>query len=144
MSGVVPIWRGLVDGEGVLHLDVGNDRFRAHYGTHFRGRRVEVLIREEGRQRSNDQNAWLWGVAYPVLAEELGYDKDEHEDLHYGLVAKWGGEHYDKRVGAMVPDKRSSKLTTKEFSEYMEWLVRFAATKCGGILIPLPNEAEVK
>ena len=103
---------------------------------------MEVVVRRRQQQRSLDQNAWIWGVAYPVIAEELGYDKHEHEDLHYALVAKCFGEHFDKRLGAMVPNKRSSKLTTKEFSDYMEWLVRFAATELGGILVPLPNESE--
>lgn len=91
-------------------------------------------------QRSLEQNKWIWSVAYPLMAEALGYDRHEHEDLHYGLVAKWGGEHFDKRLGAMVPNKRSSKLSTKDFSDYMQWLTRFAAISCGGIYIPLPDE----
>ena len=102
------------------------------------GERVE--IRKVKRTRSLDQNAWIWGVAYPQLAEALGYEPHEIEELHYGLVAKWGGEHFDKRLGAMVPNKRSSKLTTKEFSDFMEWLVRFAAKECGGVVIELPDE----
>lgn len=106
------------------------------------GRLTEVIVRDKPTQRSLDQNAWTWGVAYPALAEALGYDKHEIEDLHYGLVAKWGGEHFDKRMGQMVPNKRSSKLTTKEFSDYMEWLVRFAAMECGGVVITLPDEVE--
>lgn len=99
-----------------------------------------VVIREWKSQRSLDQNAYVWGVAYPIIAEALGYEPHEIEELHYGLVAKWGGEHFDKRLGAMVPNKRSSKLTTKEFSDYMEWLVRFGAKECGGVIVPLPNE----
>lgn len=105
------------------------------------GQRVE--LRPVRRTRSLDQNAWIWGVAYPQLAEALGYEPHEIEELHYGLVAKWGGEHFDKRLGAMVPNKRSSKLTTKEFSDFMEWLVRFAAKECGGVVIELPDEPEM-
>lgn len=99
-----------------------------------------VVIKEYKGQRSLDQNAYVWGVAYPIIAEALGYEPHEIEELHYGLVAKWGGEHFDKRLGAMVPNKRSSKLTTKEFSDYMEWLVRFGAKECGGVNVPLPGE----
>lgn len=104
------------------------------------GKRVE--IHEQKRTRSTDQNAWVWSVAYPAIAEALGYEPHEIEELHYGLVAKWGGEHFDKRLGAMVPNQRSSKLTTKQFSDYMEWLVRFGAKECGGIVILLPDESE--
>ena len=102
-----------------------------------------VVIKARTSKRSLDQNAYVWGVAYPIIAESLGYDLHEHEDLHYALVAKCFGEHFDKRVGAMVPNKRSSKMTTAEFSTYMEWLVRFAATDLGGIVVPLPGESEV-
>lgn len=104
------------------------------------GTRVEVRVAR--RTRSLDQNAWIWGVAYPQIAEAIGYEPHEIEELHYGLVAKWGGEHFDKRLGAMVPNQRSSKLTTKQFSDYMEWLVRFAAKECGGVVITLPDERE--
>lgn len=136
----VPIWRGSVDEAGKLRVEL-RDAFMAHLKG-LANATVEVVVRRQTTQRSLDQNAWIWGVAYPVIAEELGYDKHEHDDLHYALVAKCFGEHFDKRVGAMVPNKRSSKLTTKEFSEYMEWLVRFAATELGGIVVPLPNESE--
>ena len=106
------------------------------------GQSLQLVLRKRGSKRSLVQNAWIWGVAYPVIAESLGYDHHEHEDLHYALVAKCFGEHFDKRIGAMVPNKRSSKMTTTEFSEYMEWLVRFAATELGGIMVPLPGESE--
>jgi hypothetical protein len=103
------------------------------------GVELEIEIRRRKSQRSLDQNAWIWGVAYPLLAETLGYDRDEVEDLHYALVEKWGGTHWDPRMRSMVPNKRSSKLTTAEFSDYMEWLTRFAAKEFGCV-IPLPDE----
>jgi hypothetical protein len=108
----------------------------------FQALRGTVEIRSVQPTRTLGQNAWVWGVAYPAIADALGYEPHEHEDVHYGLVAKWGGEHFDKRLGMMVPNKRSSKLTTKEFSDYMEWLVRYAAKECGGVVIPLPDEGE--
>lgn len=140
MNVSVPVWRGAIDEDGKLRVEQ-RDAFSGHLKT-LANAEVDVIVRRRQNQRSLDQNAWIWAVAYPVIAEELGYDKHEHEDLHYALVAKCFGEHFDKRVGAMVPNKRSSKLTTKEFSDYMEWLVRFAATELGGILVPLPGESE--
>jgi hypothetical protein len=133
----VPIWLGVVHG-GRLALDV-----RADFDAYVRGLsgRVELVIRRAKSKRSLDQNAYVFGVAYPLLADALGYDAHEIEDLHYALVAKWGGEHFDKRLNAMVPNKRSSRLSTVEFSEYMEWLVRFGAETCGCV-IPLPGESE--
>ena len=140
MSQPTPIWSGVVTSEGVLKLDARS--LYLGYLKRFANMPVQLVLKRRESQRSLDQNAWIWGVAYPVLAEALGYDLHEHEDLHYALVAKCFGEHFDKRVGAMVPNRRSSKLSTKEFSEYMEWLVRFGAMECGGIVVPLPGESE--
>ncbi len=106
------------------------------------GQEMRFTLSAPTKQRSLDQNAWIWGIAYPLLADALGYDHHEHEDLHYALMEKCFGSHLDPRLRTLVPNKRSSKLTTKEFSEYMEFLVRFGATTCGGIFIPLPGEAE--
>lgn len=136
----VPIWLGVVDEAGKLRLEDA-PRFKA-YTAGLSNREVEIVLRPRTRQRSLDQNAWVWGVAYPLIAEAIGYDKHEIEELHYALVAKCFGDHFDRRLGAMVPNKRSSKLTTKEFSEFMEWLVRFAAIECGGVVIPLPGERD--
>lgn len=136
----LPVWTGVMTPDGVVVLDK-----RSEYHEYCRtlaGQPIQQVVKKYESQRSLDQNAWLWGVAYPVIAEALGYDHHEHEDLHYALVAKCFGDHFDKRIGAMVPNKRSSKLTTKEFSEYMEWLVRFAAVECHGVVVPLPGESE--
>ena len=142
MSKSCPVFSAVVDADGVLHFEPLERAQRQAHVRQFRNSKVVVTITRPKSIRSLDQNAWIWGVAYPVIAEAIGYDLHEHEDLHYALVAKCFGEHFDKRVGAMVPNKRSSKLSTKEFSEYMEWLVRFAAIDLGGIVVPLPGESE--
>lgn len=138
----VPVFNAIVDTDGALHLEPSEREARQSWLGTLRNSTVQVVIKRRSSQRSLNQNAWIWGVAYPIIAAELGYDSHEHEDVHYALVAKCFGEHFDKRIGAMVPNKRSSTLSTKEFSEYMEWLVRFAATDLGGILVPLPGESE--
>lgn len=134
----VPVWLGAVT-KGRLTLDA-EAAFRAYIKA-LPDQPIQLVLQRRKSQRSLDQNAWVFGIAYPIIAEALGYDAHEIEDLHYALVAKWGGEHFDKRLGAMVPNKRSSKLSTTEYSDYMEWLVRFAATELGGIVVPLPGES---
>jgi hypothetical protein len=105
------------------------------------GKVIEAVIRQRKKKRSHDQNAWLWGVALPLLADSLGYDKHEHESLHYQLLAECFGSAYDQRFGREVPRVTSSRLSTKEFSDYMEWLVRWAAVE-HNCLIPLPDEGK--
>lgn len=139
--GQIPVFHANAVGGRLEFSDDAKRLMRQWLGT-LDGTLVDVTVQPHRKHRSIEQNAWIWGVAYPVIAEAIGYDLHEHDDLHYALIAKCFGEHFDKRVGAMVPNKRSSKLTTREFSEYMEWLVRFAATDLGGIVVPLPNESE--
>lgn len=96
------------------------------------------------RSRSVRQNAWLWGVALPTIAESIGYDVHEHEVLHYDLLSVHFGTvatttKLPSQVIRIVPKRTSSELTVEEFSAYMEWLVRYAATNLGCV-VPLPNE----
>ena len=135
---------GFCDDAGHFSLD-DRSAFRDAVAKAFKGQEVTVTVAKKTRQRSVTQNAWLWGVALPLIAEHCGYDHHEHDDLHYWLLA---ARFETKRVAPLpggieikVPARTSSQLTTQEFSDYMEWLVRFAAQKFG-VVIPLPGEAE--
>lgn len=138
---ISPIFHGHVDLTGVLHLDD-----KASYLQHARryaGKPVELVLRRRTSKRSNQQNRWMWGIAYRLLGEHWGYERTEHEQMHYGLLAQCFGTRVDPRFGIRVPNvASSSKLSTVEFGEYMEWLVRYAAVE-EHIRIPLPNEADL-
>lgn len=105
------------------------------------GKRFQMTLEEYRHKRSNDQNDWWRGVFIPAVADHLGWDRHEHDALHYELVKLWAGTRRDDATGIEVPNKRSSKLTTEEFSDLMEWGVRFAAQKWE-IVIQLPNEGQ--
>jgi hypothetical protein len=100
---------------------------------------VEIVVRKVKSLHSRQQEAWHWGVALPLMANASGYDRHEHNDLHYWLVAKCFGTH--ERDGLTMPNKRSSQLTTKEYSELMDWEVRFASDMWG-VFVPMPNEVD--
>ncbi len=137
---LAPVLSGKVDDSGEKLTLASPETYRRHI-RRYAGKHVEVVIRLRRSQRSLKQNAWLWGVAIPLLAEELGYDAHEHEALHYALLEKCFGSRWDMRLQAHVPQVRSSKLSTRVFANYMEWLVRFAAMEFD-VVIPLPNECE--
>ena len=103
------------------------------------GKPVEVIIRGKRSKRTLAQNRLLWGQVLPALAEELGYDRHELELLHYGLLGKRFGTKKDKLSGLELPVKTSSQLSTKEFSDYVDWTVRLAAVDYG-IVIDLPGD----
>lgn len=90
-------------------------------------------------RRSDNQNRYLWGVVYPTIIEKAqleGWDKD---DLHeFFLIDHFGSEVIEgfgrKRH---KPLKRSAKLSTTEFMDYIAHIQRFAAER--GIVIPDPE-----
>lgn len=108
------------------------------------GEAVTVKVSKQVDKRSVRQNKWIWGVAYPLIAEHLGYDAHEHEQLHYDLLSVRFGTHaiQPKIPGApprIEPVRTSSQLTVTEFSDYMEWLCRYAAQEFD-VVLPLPDE----
>jgi len=101
------------------------------------GKTLRVEICQFRKRRSMDQNAALWGVAYKALQDATGNDP---EDLHTFFLGEWAGWDTVDVMGQKrrVPKRRSSKLTTVEFSEYYEFIQRRAA-ECG-YYVPSPNE----
>lgn len=98
----------------------------------------KVEIGEHKQTRSNEQNAYLWGVVYPLIVQHLpGWDAD---DVHEYFL----GEHYGWQTldgldrKRLRPLRRSSKLSTKEFKEHCEFIQRAMAER--GVDIPDPNE----
>jgi hypothetical protein len=137
----IPVFHASVTEDGRMQLEASEARMRRNYLTRLAGKRVDVIVRVHRSRRSLDQNAWWWGVGLPVIAAALGYDRHEHAALHYALIEECFGTTFDPRIGRTVPNARSSQLDTKQFSEFMEWVVRWAATE-HGIVVPLPNESE--
>lgn len=100
-----------------------------------------IEIREQKATRSDAQNRFLWGVAYPTVLEAGGEALAgwEAEDLHeYFLGECYGWEILEgmgrKRVR---PIRRSSRLSKKEFADYVAFIQRRAAQM--GIVIPDPQ-----
>jgi hypothetical protein len=99
----------------------------------------KVEIGEHKQTRSNEQNAYLWGVVYETIIQHLpGWTAD---DVHeYFLGEHYGWETLDglgkKRL---KPLRRSSRLSTKEFADHLAFIQRAMAEK--GVDIPDPNEA---
>lgn len=107
------------------------------------GTRLEWVLREVKDTRSARQLRWLFGTAYEMFVEHYGYDLDERREaklqLHYALLKRCFGSRWDDKIGAEVPNVPASRqLDTKRCSDYMEWLVRYAARE--GFVIELPDE----
>ena len=96
-----------------------------------------VTVGPYRRKRSDQQNRMLWGIAYKTLADATGNDPD---DLHEFFL----GDHFGWEVRTVmgqqrrVPKRRSSGLTTGEFSDYYAFIQRRAAEV--GYYVPDPGE----
>lgn len=106
----------------------------------LKGEPVEVIIQKPATTRSLRQNAYLHAKPFPIIAEEMG---DSVEGVKYDLMGeKWGWKPSALDPNRMVPAKPStSSMTVEECSEFIEWLIPFAAQKLG-VSVPLPNEDE--
>ncbi len=132
------IFYGRVTEAGMLLLDQ-EGAYLQFAKRKFAGKAIEVTIRAKRSKRSLDQNALWWSIIVPAIAEEVGYDRSEHDECHYALVARFFGTHTDKISGATVANARSSKLSTKQFSELIDGTVRWAATDLG-LVLPMPDD----
>ncbi len=99
-----------------------------------------IEITEWKKPRTNQQNAFLWGVAYPAILEGggealAGWTRD---DLHEYFLGECFGWEMLEGFGRkrMRPLKRSSALTKQEFSEYLNFLEGRCMDM--GITIPEP------
>ena len=103
-----------------------------------------VTVEVWKKPRTNQQNAYLWGVAYPAVLEGggealKGWSRD---DIHVYMTGEFGGWEVLEGFGRkrMRPVLRSSRMTKEQFSEYLDWL----GAKCAdmGIVIPEPQTGE--
>jgi len=109
------------------------------------GQRVKVTIELYRKRRSLEQNAYLWGVVYPMILREGGpaVQKWKAEDLHEMFLLRWSGaeiiEWHGTNVTRTRPMHRSSVLTTVEFSDFVAHIQQFCAEI--GVYIEDPNES---
>jgi len=99
---------------------------------------LKVTIAEYRRTRTLEQNAYLWGCVYPTILQHLpGWDS---HDVHEYLLGEWSGWQVIEGFGRkrMKPLRRSSKLSTVEFSDYIAFIQRYMAEH--GIYVPDPGE----
>lgn len=99
--------------------------------------RVEVCLHR--KRRSDEQNRALWGVAYRLLSDETGNDVN---DLHEFFLGEFFGWDLIDVLGQQRrrPMRRSSKLSTAEFSDFYAFIQRRAAEM--GFYVPDPGEFE--
>jgi len=111
---------------------------------------VEAEAKPWKASRSNAQNNYLFGVAYPLIAEAMGYDVTAvHEYMlgrHFGWVDKKcpktprnpeGFESVPFRTTTKDQYGKRSVLKKMEFAEFIATVQRIAAQ--AGVYVPDPE-----
>lgn len=109
------------------------------------GKRVRVTFCEAKPQRSNDQNAYLFGVCYAAIRDATGNDVD---DLHQWACGEYFGWREIDVMGSRrkVPIRSTTRdehghravLSTADFSDFVAFIQNKAAEF--GVYIPEPME----
>ena len=112
--------------------------------SHLPPKPFAVAVEVWKKPRTNQQNAYLWGVVYPAVIEGggealAGWTRDDLHEYFLGECFGWETLHGFGRK-RLRPLKRSSSLTKQEFTDYLMHI----EAKCAdmGILIPHPFEGE--
>lgn len=104
------------------------------------GKPINIKITVARTERTDRQNAYLWGVAYKILGEHMGHSADE---LHEWLCGEYFGWQDRALPGGRVTSvplrttTKPDKLDDREFWKYVEFIQRKAAE--AGVYMPDPE-----
>lgn len=132
-----------------LYRGIGREKLIDRIGRFLRSLSIEqaweVEVKKHVKRRSNGQNAFLWGVVYPTILEKGGPDLAgwTADDLHEFFLGQHFGTEEITLYGRLHERalRRSSKLSTVEFMDYVASIQRFMSER--GVYVADPNEGEL-
>lgn len=134
MNKLTPKFQGEII-NGKLQLDE-QFKFELYIGT-LSSKRVEVIVKKWRKTRSNQQNKLYWGVILKTISDYTGESID---DLHQHFKNKF--LRYTGKSGKLNSCKSTTKLSTDEFSQYIERIIEWAASF--DLIIPLPSDIDLE
>lgn len=108
-----------------------------------------VEVKEFRRSRSVQQCRYLNGVAYKILSDATGYERDDISEYLCGTYWGWrtkkvprkpecdGTEQVPLRTTTTNEDGRRDVLSKSDFADYVAFVQRFGAERA--IFIPDPD-----
>lgn len=103
------------------------------------GKSWRVEVKEERKNRSDDQNRYLWGGVYATILQSEVLQGWTAEDLHEYFLGEVYGWQTVEGFGRkrLKPIRRSSKMSTVDFAHYIAEIQRRMAEL--GLFIPDPE-----
>jgi hypothetical protein len=144
MKQPTPIFEGdIVHGKLKL-LDREKEAIRRWCLTFKTGTKVDITIRKRRSKRSDDQNAYYWGVVIPILGDYFGYDSEEmHEELKVMFNSIPSKIDTSRKIGGSTTKMSTVEFFSDDENSYVERICRWAATEYS-VFIPPPKKKEKK
>lgn len=98
------------------------------------GQEVWAQFAKKKKRRSDNQNAYYWGVVVKMLGDHLGMTPEEVHD-----ALKW--KFLRKSVSGLDTTRSTASLTTTNFEDYLQAVRTWASTELA-FNLPLPNEVD--
>ena len=140
MKQPIPIFEGDIVKKELKIADHVKGAIKRWCATFRNGTHVEITIKKYKSKRTNDQNAYYWGVVIPIIADYVGHDnaEDMHEDLKLKFNPAGSKIDSGKVIGGTT-----TKMSTVEFfsgeTSYVERICRWASMECG-LYVPPPKK----
>lgn len=129
----IPVFRGEVTDEAEPQMLLeARGLFRAWLGK-LKGKRIALTIEEHKPPKSQSQIGYWHGVLMPLLAEEFGYGRWEHDAVHDAVMRKLRGEH-----GPLKARLSMAKMSKPDVSKLIDDCRAWALTDYG-IVSPDPE-----
>lgn len=111
------------------------------------GKALDITIAAHKSERTGPQNRYLNGVAYKLISDATGFERDDVSEFCLGSFFGWvtvkcpktpsnpnGVKDVPRRTTTKNEKGERDVLKWDEFGDYVAWIQRFAARK--GIIIP--------
>lgn len=111
---------------------------------HFEGKKITLVIKEQGNKRSNQQNAFYWGVIIPILQDGFYNTTGDYytiSDIHDAMKAQFCFKEIVNIETAEILKMplSTTDLTTMEWEIFIDKIRNWSANFLG-INLPFPNE----
>ena len=105
----------------------------------------QVIVEPYSEPRSNPQCRYLNGVAYKLLGDATGYERDDISEYLCGVFFGWREKKLPGKRTAQVPVRTTTTdengkrkvLSKTDFADYVAFVQRFGAQH--GVYIPDPD-----
>ena len=134
------LWRIRVTASGYQFLP-GEDKQFGALGRSLMGKDCQIMLREEPRQRTINQNRYIHAEVFPKMTAWMG-DTDPAQ-CKLAMLGECFGYEWNDKVNHYLPRRTSTAgLSVQEMCDFIEWAPGWAAAFTeGAVIILLPNES---